>query len=80
MTAYWVSFVITSYSIHYTKLYDIPAGRTASYLEDVGNTSAASIPLALEQARAQGRLRPGGRVLLASFGAGFTWGATLYRW
>ncbi|EHJ47164.1 3-oxoacyl-(acyl-carrier-protein) synthase III [Solidesulfovibrio carbinoliphilus subsp. oakridgensis] len=57
----------------------IPAARTAAYIEDVGNTSAASIPLALEQARAQGRLRPGGRVLLASFGAGFTWGAALVR-
>ena len=51
--------------------------RTVLALENCGNTSAASIPLALEQARVQGRLSPGRRILLASFGAGFTWGAAL---
>lgn len=51
--------------------------RTVLAILDCGNTSAASIPLALEQAREQGRLRPGQRILLTSFGAGFTWGAAL---
>ena len=45
-----------------------------------GNTSAASIPLALADARAAGRLRPGDRVLLAAFGAGLTWGSCLLTW
>jgi len=46
----------------------------------VGNTSAASVPLALEQARREGRLRPGMRVLLAAAGSGFTWGASVIEW
>ncbi len=45
-----------------------------------GNTSAASIPLALADARAQGKLRDGATVLLAAFGAGLTWGACLLTW
>ena len=44
-----------------------------------GNTSAASIPLALAEARQAGLIRPGQRILLAAFGAGFTWGAALLR-
>ncbi len=45
-----------------------------------GNTSAASVPLALQDARAAGRLEPGATVLLAAFGAGLTWGACLLTW
>jgi 3-oxoacyl-[acyl-carrier-protein] synthase-3 len=45
-----------------------------------GNTSSASIPLALAQARAEGRVRPGDRVLVTAFGAGLTWGAALLRY
>jgi len=45
-----------------------------------GNTSAASVPLALEDARAAGRLKPGAKVLLAAFGAGMTWGACMVTW
>ena len=54
--------------------------RVVDAIADVGNTSAASIPLALEDARADGRLRPGDRVLLGAVGAGFTWGATVVTW
>jgi len=49
-------------------------------LECFGNTSAASIPLALEQAWREGRIRHGDLVLMVAFGAGLTWGATLIRW
>ena len=45
-----------------------------------GNTSAASIPVALEEARLTGALAPGARVLIAAFGAGLTWGATVVEW
>ncbi|MDR3358557.1 MAG: ketoacyl-ACP synthase III [Desulfovibrio sp.] len=45
-----------------------------------GNTSSASIPLALAQAREQGRIRPGCRVLATAFGGGLTWGAALLRY
>jgi 3-oxoacyl-[acyl-carrier-protein] synthase-3 len=49
-------------------------------LQHCGNTSAASIPIALDEAFRAGKIRPGYRVLLVAFGAGFTWGATLIRW
>jgi 3-oxoacyl-[acyl-carrier-protein] synthase-3 len=45
-----------------------------------GNTSAASIPVALEEARLAGGLARGARVLIAAFGAGLTWGATVVEW
>ena len=49
-------------------------------IEDVGNTSAASIPIALDRAWRGGRLWTGSLVLMTSFGAGMAWGATLLRW
>ena len=49
-------------------------------IADVGNTSAASIPLALAQAQRYGRLAARDRVLLGAVGAGFTWGATVVTW
>jgi 3-oxoacyl-[acyl-carrier-protein] synthase-3 len=49
-------------------------------IERVGNTSAASIPLALYDAVQDGRLHEGDTVLLAAFGAGLTWGAALVTW
>jgi 3-oxoacyl-[acyl-carrier-protein] synthase-3 len=48
-------------------------------LERYGNTSAASVPIALAEAREQGRFAKGDLLLLASFGAGLTWGSTLVR-
>lgn len=45
-----------------------------------GNTSAASIPLALAEAKADGRIKPGNLVLLEAMGGGFTWGSSLLRW
>jgi 3-oxoacyl-[acyl-carrier-protein] synthase-3 len=58
----------------------IPPERLFVNVDRFGNTSSASIPLALDEARASGRLTPGMTVLLAAFGAGFTWGAILLRW
>lgn len=49
-------------------------------VDKYGNTSAASIPIALDEANRQGRLRPGDTVLFCSFGGGFTWGSMLMRW
>jgi 3-oxoacyl-[acyl-carrier-protein] synthase-3 len=49
-------------------------------LDRYGNTSAASIPLALEEAWADGRIKHGDLILIVAFGAGLTWGATLLRW
>lgn len=58
----------------------IPEDRVASVLQRTGNTSAASIPLALVDAVTSGRLVPGDLVLMAGFGAGMTWASTVMRW
>jgi 3-oxoacyl-[acyl-carrier-protein] synthase-3 len=49
-------------------------------IQRYGNTTAASIPIALAEARDQGRIRPGDLIVLAAFGAGFAWGAVALRW
>jgi 3-oxoacyl-[acyl-carrier-protein] synthase-3 len=49
-------------------------------IDRYGNTTAASIPIALCEARAAGKVKRGDLVVLAGFGAGLTWGATLIRW
>ena len=58
----------------------VPAERSILDVAEVGNTSAASIPIALARAWNAGRIKEGDLVLLTSFGAGLTWGATLVRW
>lgn len=58
----------------------IPAERSVSNIAEVGNTAAASIPLALDQAHAAGVLGEGERVLLTAFGGGLTWGSTVLTW
>jgi len=58
----------------------VDPGRVLNVIAEAGNTSAASIPLALAQARDQGRISDGDRVLLGAVGAGFTWGATVVDW
>jgi 3-oxoacyl-[acyl-carrier-protein] synthase III len=58
----------------------IPAERLVVHLDQVGNTAAASIPLALAHAQSTGELFPGARVVLAAFGGGATWGATAMTW
>ena len=58
----------------------IPADRCAVVLDRTGNTSAGSIPLALAEARDDGRLRDGSIVLLSGFGAGMTWASAVLRW
>jgi 3-oxoacyl-[acyl-carrier-protein] synthase-3 len=57
-----------------------PMSRVMVNVERFGNTSSASIPLALEQAVAEGRVGPGSVVLMVAFGAGFTWGSAVIRW
>ena len=57
-----------------------PMDRVFVDLEEVGNTSAASVPIALDHAWRRGALRPGQLVLTVAFGAGLAWGANLLRW
>jgi 3-oxoacyl-[acyl-carrier-protein] synthase-3 len=49
-------------------------------VDEMGNTSAASIPLALDSARRTGRLKRGDRVVCMAFGAGATWGGVALEW
>jgi len=58
----------------------VPAAMVFQNIERTGNTTAASIPIALTQARDQGRFGPGDLVVLAAFGGGFAWAATALRW
>jgi 3-oxoacyl-[acyl-carrier-protein] synthase-3 len=58
----------------------IPRQRVYNNLDKYGNTSAGSVPLALDEALAEGRLKPGQLTVLSGFGAGLTWGTALMRW
>ena len=58
----------------------LPMEKIYVNVDKYGNTSAATIPIAIDEANRAGRLRPGDLLLLCSFGGGFTWGATLIRW
>jgi 3-oxoacyl-[acyl-carrier-protein] synthase-3 len=58
----------------------VPMDRVMLNVERYGNTGAASVYVALEEAWATGRVKPGDLVLMAAFGGGFTWGAALLRW
>ncbi|NBO92604.1 MAG: ketoacyl-ACP synthase III [Planctomycetia bacterium] len=58
----------------------IPRGLVIANLERYGNTSAASVPLALNEAIEDDRVRPGDRIVLSGFGAGLTWGTAVWQW
>jgi len=61
------------------KRLDMPMDRVILTVQDHGNTSAASVPMALDVGIKDGRIKPGDLVLLEAFGGGFTWGAALVR-
>lgn len=63
-----------------TERVGIPEDKVFVNIDRVANTTAASIPIALDDAVKQGRLKEGSLVMLAAFGAGITWGASLVRW
>jgi 3-oxoacyl-[acyl-carrier-protein] synthase III len=65
---------------HATRKLGVPSDRVVINVDRYGNTSSGSIPLALADAAADGRLRPGQLVLMTGMGAGLTWGSTLIRW
>ncbi len=58
----------------------IPRSRVFNNLDRYGNTSAGSVPLALDEAVSEGRVRPGNLIVLSGFGAGLTWGTAVVRW
>ncbi|KAM1196984.1 hypothetical protein TB2_008471 [Malus domestica] len=58
----------------------IPSEQVISNLANYGNTSAGSIPLALDEAVRSGKVKPGHTIAAAGFGAGLTWASTIFRW
>ncbi len=59
---------------------NIPAHKVLSNLAHYGNTSSASIPIALDEAVRQGKIQPGDVIVTAGFGAGLNWGAAIFQW
>jgi 3-oxoacyl-[acyl-carrier-protein] synthase-3 len=59
---------------------DLPREKVWVNLDRYGNTSAASVPMALAEAEAAGRLREGDNLVLVAFGAGLSWAAGVVRW
>jgi 3-oxoacyl-[acyl-carrier-protein] synthase-3 len=59
---------------------DIPRSKVFVNLDRYGNTSAGSIPIALDEAVEEGRVKPGSLIMLSGFGAGLSWGTALMRW
>ncbi len=62
------------------KRLDLPMDKVMVNIDRYGNTSAASIPIALDEANRMGKIKKGDYVMLAAFGAGLTWGAALIKW
>jgi len=63
-----------------TERLGIPAAKMIANIDRIGNTSAASIPIALNEAVLSGRVKPGEKLMLCGFGAGVAWGSTLCEW
>ncbi|AKG21890.1 beta-ketoacyl-ACP synthase III [Calothrix sp. 336/3] len=59
---------------------NIPENKVISNVSRYGNTSAASIPLALDEAVREGKIQPGDMIAASGFGAGLTWGAAIFQW
>ena len=58
----------------------LPPAKMFQNIDRYGNTTGASVPIALTEARDQGLFREGDLIVLAAFGSGFTWGAAVLRW
>jgi 3-oxoacyl-[acyl-carrier-protein] synthase-3 len=62
------------------KKLQIPLEKVVRNIDRYGNTTAASIPIALDEALAEGRLKRNDILVLTAFGSGFTWGSAVIRW
>jgi 3-oxoacyl-[acyl-carrier-protein] synthase-3 len=58
----------------------IPSHKTLNTLQKYGNTTAATLPIGMQEAKAEGLLKKGDLVAMVAFGSGFTWGASLMKW
>jgi 3-oxoacyl-[acyl-carrier-protein] synthase-3 len=62
------------------KKLDLPMDKVMINIDRYGNTSSASVPIALDEAVTSGRIKKGDYILMEAFGAGFTWGSSLVKW
>jgi 3-oxoacyl-[acyl-carrier-protein] synthase-3 len=67
-------------SLMVAKKLGIPVDKVIRNIDRIGNTTAASIPIALDEAVLEGRIQKGNLIVLTAFGSGFTWGAAVLRW
>ena len=58
----------------------LPDDKVFNNIQKYGNTTAASIPIALSEAKAEGKIKEGDVILMSAFGAGFTWGSVIMKW
>ena len=65
---------------HVAKRLGEPLEKFPMNLEEYGNTSSASIPILLDELNRAGKLQKGQKIILAGFGAGLTWGASILKW
>jgi 3-oxoacyl-[acyl-carrier-protein] synthase-3 len=65
---------------HASEVLGIPMSKVLVNLDEYGNTSAASIPLCLAEAVAQGKVKKGDVIAIAGFGAGLSWASAIVRW
>jgi 3-oxoacyl-[acyl-carrier-protein] synthase-3 len=65
---------------HVQESMGLPEEKVVSNIQRFGNTTAASIPIALSEAYEDGRVKPGNLICLAAFGSGFTWASALIKW
>ena len=65
---------------HVIKKFNLPSEKVYVNLQNYGNTSAASVPIALDEALADSKIKDGDLIVLSGFGAGLTYGANLIRW
>ena len=65
---------------HASEVLGIPMSKVLKNLEEYGNTSAGSIPLALAEAVRSGKVKKGDIIAVAGFGAGLSWGSAIIRW
>ena len=66
--------------VRFAKKLGIAPERVIVTIEEHGNTSAASVPLALDEANREGRIKDGDYLVMVAFGGGLIWGATLVKW
>ncbi|MEG6615279.1 beta-ketoacyl-ACP synthase III [Peptococcaceae bacterium 1198_IL3148] len=65
---------------HAAKKLDLPQEKVFANVDKYGNTSAASVPIALDEAYRQGRIKSGDKIILIGFGGGLTWSAAVVKW